>query len=97
MALQVTPAKIGRDALHDYLRINPADRVLMDSGEWHILTTNADDHGGLVYALGIYDKHHRLSARAMRDRTGALRDYIRNATGRHAMVEVYFEETDNDC
>ena len=92
MGLMVSPSKIGRDALHDFLRLNPDLRVLMDCGEWHILTTNADDHGGLVYALGIYDTHHRLSARAMRDRAEALRDYLRNATGHHAMVEVYFEE-----
>ena len=93
MGLMVSPSKIGRDAIHDFLRLNPDLRVLMDCGEWHILTTNADDHGGLVYALGIYTTKHRLTASAMRARAGALRDYLRNATGHHAMVEVFFEET----
>lgn len=88
----LTPSRRARDALTDYMRIDPSLRPLVEQGEWHILQSNADDKGGIVYVLGMYGRCHKMTVELLRSRVDGLRNYISNAASTRTIVEAYFEE-----
>ena len=90
----LSTGKKARDAMTDYMRLDPAMRVLMEQGEWHILTTSAADvKCGMVYVLGLYGKSHRMAVESLRGRVDKLREYIAAHAERRCIVEAFFEES----